>query len=340
MSTIADYANFVTLRRSPVAQAVRGGVRAFIARAWITLPVVARAVVAAVAAGIGPARAVLVRVLPAAASCGLRALDRVVLAGFAARIGLATVVALTATMCSYWAQSSGRPGPALTADQLVDSARQQATAQQSTDKSDRLDAYERQARAEATSTVDATADASPLLSWPLAARVTTGVRVGPNGERNYGIRIAVPVGTPVRAAADGVVIFAGHATDGYGKKIVIRHGAIRTVYGHASEILVKSGERVRKGQVIAKSGQSGFATSPRLYLGILGAGSTVDPITFFSNAGTLGKCATGDPVCKIRDMAQATPPRPHGASAPLPVGRPVPPADIPLTRAAGASASF
>jgi murein DD-endopeptidase MepM/ murein hydrolase activator NlpD len=260
-----------------------------------------------------------------------QAVHHLVGAGFAARIGLATVVALTATMCSYWTQTSGRTATAQAA-QLVDAGRLQ-----STDKSDRLDAYVREARAEASGMPNATSDASPLLPWPLAARVTTGIRIGPNGERNYGIRIAVPVGTPVRAAADGVVVFAGNATDGYGKKIVIAHGAIQTVYGHASEILVRTSERVRKGQVIAKSGQSGFATSPRLYLGIVGAGSSVDPIAFFSKAGTLNKCAAGDRICKLRDMPRASAPRPRGVSAPLPVARPVPPADIPFARSLAAS---
>jgi murein DD-endopeptidase MepM/ murein hydrolase activator NlpD len=274
------------------------------------------------------------RVRAVVASIARRAIHHLAHAGFAARIGTATAVALTATMCSYWTQSSVQPAAALTSAQLV----QAAARQQTTDKADRLDAYAREARDELPYAPE-TADGS-APPWPLATRVTTGVRIGPNGERNYGIRIEVPVGTPVRAAADGLVVFAGNATDGYGKKVVIKHGAIQSVYGHASEILVKKNDRVRKGQVIAKSGQTGFTTSPRLYLGLLSAGSAVDPITFFSKAGTLNNCALGDPACRNQEVAQATAARTTGALAPPTTSRPVPPASIPLTKPPGVTENF
>ena len=241
-------------------------------------------------------------------------------AGFVARVVAAIAVAMTATMCSYWAQSSGRPVASLAAPSGVGR-------QQTTDKTDRLDAFVREARA-VSGLGDAltTSDASPLVQWPLANRITTGVRIGPHGERAYGIRIALPVGTPVRAAADGVVDFAGNGSDGYGKKVIIKHGAIETIYAHVSEILGKKNDKVRKGQVIAKSGQTGFATTPRLYLGILGGGTSVDPISFFNKGGTLGQCAPGNAACKARETAAKT------AAAPRQDRRPVPPSDVPTVR--------
>lgn len=262
----------------------------------------------------------LVRAIASAASSSAKyLLGYVCRPRFAGRVGVAIAVALTATMCSYWAQSSGRPVAPAAAP--ADLPRLQAT-----EKADRLDAFVREARAvggygEALNS----SGASPLV-WPLANRVSTGVRVGPNGERAYGIRIAVPVGTPVRAAADGVVDFAGNGTDGYGNKIIVKHGAIETIYGHVSEILVRKSDKVRKGQVIAKSGQSGFASSPRLYLGILGGNGSVDPIAFFNKAGTVERCASGSLTCKGRDSASKT------TTAALRQERVVPPSEIPPVR--------
>jgi hypothetical protein len=255
---------------------------------------------------------------PVATSCAKHGARLLVEAGFTVRIATATVVALMATMCSYWAQSSGRPIAPL--PQAPDFAQQIPTA-----KSDRLDAYVREERAaSALAEIPANSDVAAGVEWPLAARFSTGVHVGPRGERAYGIRIAVPVGTPVRAAADGIVDFVGNASDGYGKKVIVKHGAIRTVYAHVSEILVPPKAKVRKGQVIAKSGQSGFATSPRLYLALLGADSKVDPIAYFAKAGTIEHCAGGNSACPDRK------PAPKATAIPLQERPPVPPSDIPL----------
>ncbi len=239
--------------------------------------------------------------------------------GAVVRVATATVVALTVTMCSYWAQSSGRPAAApLQPEDIIE--------QHTTAKSDRLDAYVREERvASALADAPTSSEISASLAWPLADRISAGVHVGPHGERAYGIRIAVPTGTPVRAAADGIVDFAANASDGYGKKIILRHGAIRTVYAHLSEILVVPKAKVRKGQVIAKSGRSGFATSPRLYLGLIGADQSIDPITFFAKAGTIDRCAGGGHVCADRKS-----PSKSAVMAPLQERPPIPPSDIPL----------
>lgn len=110
---------------------------------------------------------------------------------------------------------------------------------------------------------------SPSL-WPADGRVTSsfGERQDPfNGEGAFhaGIDIGAPVGTPVRATADGQIMKAGWGT-GYGREINIDHGHdLMTVYGHLSSIVVVEGQRVNRGQVIGYVGQSGRSTGPHLH---------------------------------------------------------------------------
>jgi murein DD-endopeptidase MepM/ murein hydrolase activator NlpD len=189
-----------------------------------------------------------------------------------------------------------------------------------TAKVDRLDAYAREVKAAAA--FAAPANEANDLDWSTASRrISTHSITGPNGERTYAIRISVPEGTPVRAAADGSVEFAGDAGDGLGAKVILSHGAVKTVYAHARDILVKERERARKGQVIARSGQSGFATSPRLYLALVSADPSVDPVAFFAGSVT-GKAE--------RCTEAACDERRSRAAGPTPGARRTsPPAEIP-----------
>lgn len=87
-----------------------------------------------------------------------------------------------------------------------------------------------------------------------------------NGSPHTGIDYACPAGTPVLASADGTVMFAGEAVSGYGKYIIICHiDGTGTVYAHLSTILVKQWQQVKQGQVIGKSGNSGYSTGPHLH---------------------------------------------------------------------------
>jgi murein DD-endopeptidase MepM/ murein hydrolase activator NlpD len=118
--------------------------------------------------------------------------------------------------------------------------------------------------------------------WPLDLRgfVTRGqVRPGDPAESHPGIDIAVPAGTPVRAAGGAVVEVAG--TDpAYGQFVLLQHnGGYETMYGHASRILVHDGDSVQAGQVIALSGNSGRSTAPHLHFEIRRAGKSLDPLT-------------------------------------------------------------
>jgi murein DD-endopeptidase MepM/ murein hydrolase activator NlpD len=98
------------------------------------------------------------------------------------------------------------------------------------------------------------------------------------GKKNDGIDIAVPEGTPVKAAENGVVIYAGDGLKDFGNTVLVRHeDGLVTVYGHASEIKVSRGETVRRGQEIARSGLSGNADAPKLHFEVRKNSTPVDP---------------------------------------------------------------
>ncbi len=104
----------------------------------------------------------------------------------------------------------------------------------------------------------------------------------PTASTDHGaIDIAVAEGTDVLAAADGVVEYVGNDPDGYGNYITIDHqNGYKTRYAHNSEILVKKGDSVKKGQVIAKSGSTGNSTGPHLHFEVLLNGTKVDPLDY------------------------------------------------------------
>ena len=100
--------------------------------------------------------------------------------------------------------------------------------------------------------------ALPTFRWPVRGKVITSYGAKTNGKSNDGINLAVPEGTPVKAAEDGVVAYSGNELKGYGNLVLVRHAnGYVTAYAHASEILVKRGDTIKRGQIIAKSGQSG-----------------------------------------------------------------------------------
>jgi len=121
----------------------------------------------------------------------------------------------------------------------------------------------------------------PAFRWPLRGRVIANFGAKLNGSANDGIDLAAPEGTPVRAADDGVVAYSGNELKGYGNLVLVRHAnGFVTAYAHASELLVKRNDQVHKGQVIAKSGQTGTATSPQLHFEIRKNSAPVDPVQY------------------------------------------------------------
>jgi murein DD-endopeptidase MepM/ murein hydrolase activator NlpD len=117
------------------------------------------------------------------------------------------------------------------------------------------------------------------LRWPVAnAQVTS-----PFGQRGHefheGIDLRAPVGTPVLAAQDGTVIYAGSKIRGYGRLVVIRHfKQVSTIYAHNSRLLVRAGQYVRQGQKIAISGRSGHVTGPHVHFEVRDGLSALNPL--------------------------------------------------------------
>jgi murein DD-endopeptidase MepM/ murein hydrolase activator NlpD len=121
--------------------------------------------------------------------------------------------------------------------------------------------------------------------WPVKGRVISKFGSKPGGARNEGINIAVPEGTSVRAADGGVVAYAGNELKGYGNLVLIRHdGGWVTAYAHTRQLLVKRGDTVRRGDVIAKAGQTGSVESPQLHFELRKGATAVDPLKYLTAA--------------------------------------------------------
>ena len=125
-----------------------------------------------------------------------------------------------------------------------------------------------------------------MLTQPLSRMKVTsrfGFRIHPiSGRRkgHTGVDLSAPVGTPIHAAASGVVSKASYYA-GYGRYVNIRHsGTISTAYGHLSRIVVRSGQHVTKGQIIGYTGASGRVTGAHLHYEVIKNGRFINPLSF------------------------------------------------------------
>jgi murein DD-endopeptidase MepM/ murein hydrolase activator NlpD len=133
--------------------------------------------------------------------------------------------------------------------------------------------------------VKAATESTPGFRWPVRGRIIAGFGPRPNGQQNDGIDVAVPENTPIKAAEDGVVAYAGNELKGYGNLVLVRHpNGYVTAYAHAKELLVKRGDQIKRGEVIAKSGQSGSVDAPQLHFEVRKGSSPVDPMQFLNGA--------------------------------------------------------
>lgn len=121
------------------------------------------------------------------------------------------------------------------------------------------------------------------LPWPVTGRILASYGAEPGGGRNDGINIAAPRGTPVRAVEGGVVAYSGNELRGYGNLVLIKHpDGFISAYAHCEELLVKRGQHVKTGQVIAKVGATGGVGRPQLHFELRRGENPVDPKKFLA----------------------------------------------------------
>lgn len=128
-------------------------------------------------------------------------------------------------------------------------------------------------------TIGPSPDLDGVFAWPVLAPISSPY--GPRDGRNHnGLDLAANMGEPIKAARDGEVLLAG-TVNGYGETVILRHeDGTQTLYGHASRLLVKAGERVRQGEVIAEVGSTGRSTGPHLHFEIIVNSKPLDPLLY------------------------------------------------------------
>jgi murein DD-endopeptidase MepM/ murein hydrolase activator NlpD len=140
---------------------------------------------------------------------------------------------------------------------------------------------------EVPETPDANSNATPPAAgtgaflWPVRGHVLATYGTKPDGTHNDGINIAAPRGTAVQAVEGGVVAYTGNELRGYGNLVLVKHanGWI-SAYAHCDAILVKRGEKVERGQVIARVGSTGNVNEPQLHFELRRGQHAVDPREF------------------------------------------------------------
>jgi murein DD-endopeptidase MepM/ murein hydrolase activator NlpD len=121
--------------------------------------------------------------------------------------------------------------------------------------------------------------------WPVLGRIISEFGAKPDGGHNDGIDVAVPQGTSVKAAENGVVAYAGDELKGYGNLVLVRHANNWvSAYAHNDELLVKRGDKVRRGQIIAKAGTTGSVSQPQVHFELRRGSRPVDPTKYLANA--------------------------------------------------------
>nr|WP_113368783.1 cell division endopeptidase DipM [Brucella intermedia] len=122
------------------------------------------------------------------------------------------------------------------------------------------------------------------MRWPVRGRILASFGQRDGTSVSDGIDIMVPEGTSVKAAENGVVIYAGDGLKEFGQTVLIRHdNGLVTVYGHNSQILVQRGQKVRRGEEVAKSGMSGNAKSPKLHFEVRKNSAPVNPSKYLES---------------------------------------------------------
>ncbi|HWK33558.1 MAG TPA: M23 family metallopeptidase, partial [Hyphomicrobium sp.] len=122
---------------------------------------------------------------------------------------------------------------------------------------------------------------SDKLRWPVSGRIITGFGQRADGTHNDGINLSVPLGTSVHAAEGGTVAYAGAELKGYGNLVLLRHdNGWVTAYAHNDQLMVKRGDKVQRGQVIATAGRTGSVDQPQVHFELRQGSKPVDPVPF------------------------------------------------------------
>lgn len=122
------------------------------------------------------------------------------------------------------------------------------------------------------------------FGWPLTGRILSPFGRGAEGERNNGLNISAVRGTPVLASADGVVLYAGDEIQVHGGLVLLSHGdGWITAYANMEDLQVTRGQRVERGQIIARAGDTGQAAQPQLHFEIRHNRLPVDPAQHLPN---------------------------------------------------------
>jgi murein DD-endopeptidase MepM/ murein hydrolase activator NlpD len=114
--------------------------------------------------------------------------------------------------------------------------------------------------------------------WPVNGKVIGGYGLAPNGQHRNGINIAARKGTPVVASEHGIVVYASDGIDGYGRMVLVRHAeGYITTYAHNASLLVEVGDVVRRGQVIARVGDTGDVSTSQLHFELRRGTKPINP---------------------------------------------------------------
>jgi len=134
---------------------------------------------------------------------------------------------------------------------------------------------------EPAATGSAPANNAVSFRWPVRGKLIQAFGPKSGGGQNDGINVSVPEGTPIKAAEDGVVAYSGNELKGYGNLVLVRHAnGFVTAYAHASELAVKKGETIKRGQVIGKAGATGNVSGPQLHFEVRKGATPVDPMQY------------------------------------------------------------
>jgi murein DD-endopeptidase MepM/ murein hydrolase activator NlpD len=125
--------------------------------------------------------------------------------------------------------------------------------------------------------------------WPVRGHVLSGYGSGRDGTHNDGLNIAAPRGAAIQAADGGIVAYAGNELRGYGNLILVKHpnGWI-SAYAHCDLMLVKRGDKIARGQTIARVGSTGSVAEPQLHFELRHGNHAVDPREFLAPLPTAG----------------------------------------------------